>query len=75
MTTEEIQALKDTKTGQDTFSHPDFYGIDDLLTDEQKLVRDSVTALSSAVDMPVSNRSMTEMCLIGISVNRNCRAI
>lgn len=27
---------------QDAFDHPDFYGIDDLLTEEQKLVRGSI---------------------------------
>ncbi len=42
MTAEEILKLKELKQGQDNFSHPDLYGIDDLLTEEQKLVRDSV---------------------------------
>ena len=53
MTTEEIQALKDSKTGQDTFSHSDFYGIDDLLSDEQKLVRDSVRSFVKKEVSPI----------------------
>ncbi|NJN42121.1 MAG: acyl-CoA dehydrogenase, partial [Flammeovirgaceae bacterium] len=27
---------------QDRFDHPDFYAIDDLLTDEHKLIRQSI---------------------------------
>jgi len=42
MTEAEINALKEEKKGKDTFTHPDFYAIDDLLTEEHKLVRDSV---------------------------------
>lgn len=42
MTEAEINALKENKRGKDTFNHPDFYAIDDLLTEEHKLVRDSV---------------------------------
>jgi glutaryl-CoA dehydrogenase len=45
MTLEELNHLKEVKQGQDTFDHPDFYCIDDLLTDEHKLVRDSVRSL------------------------------
>lgn len=44
MTEQEINSLKESKKGQDTFSHPDFYNIDDLLTEEHILVRDSVRA-------------------------------
>ena len=42
MTLEEINLLKEAKKGQDLFTHPDFYNIDDLLTEEHLLVRDSV---------------------------------
>ena len=42
MTEAEINALKEDKRGKDTFNHPDFYAIDDLLTEEHNLVRDSV---------------------------------
>ena len=42
MTLEEINSLKEAKKGQDQFSHPDFYNMDDLLTEEHLLVRDSV---------------------------------
>ena len=44
MTEAEINALKEDKKGKDTFTHPDFYAIDDLLTEEHKLIRDSVRA-------------------------------
>lgn len=37
-----INELKEARKGKDTFVQPDFYGIDDLLTDEHKLVRSSV---------------------------------
>ncbi|GIV35658.1 MAG: acyl-CoA dehydrogenase [Cyclobacteriaceae bacterium] len=36
----EAPAKKSLK--QDLFEHPDFYGIDDLLTEEQKLIRSSI---------------------------------
>jgi glutaryl-CoA dehydrogenase len=42
MTLEEINLLKEAKKGQDRFTHPDFYNIDDLLSEEHLLVRDSV---------------------------------
>ena len=42
MTKEEINSLKESKKGKDTFNHPDFYNIDDLLTEEHLMVRDSV---------------------------------
>ncbi|MEY2924438.1 MAG: hypothetical protein RLZZ337_986 [Bacteroidota bacterium] len=42
MTESDIQALKEDKKGKDQFTHPDFYAIDDLLTEEHKMVRDSV---------------------------------
>jgi|TARA_B110000902_G_scaffold29614_1_gene32015 glutaryl-CoA dehydrogenase len=42
MTTQEINELKEAKKGKDTFDHPDFYNIDDLLSEEHKMVRDSV---------------------------------
>jgi len=44
MTLEELNALKESKKGQDLFNHPDFYQLDDLLTEEHILVRDSVRA-------------------------------
>jgi len=34
--------LKEIKAGQDTFDHPDFYLLDELLTEEHKLIRSSV---------------------------------
>ncbi|MFN8356238.1 MAG: acyl-CoA dehydrogenase family protein [Spirosomataceae bacterium] len=40
MTTSSTQAKRSAK--QDTFESPDFYGIDDLLTEEHKLVRQAV---------------------------------
>ncbi|MDG2455153.1 MAG: acyl-CoA dehydrogenase family protein [Bacteroidia bacterium] len=42
MTTQELNELKEAKKGKDTFDHPDFYNIDDLLSEEHKMVRDSV---------------------------------
>jgi glutaryl-CoA dehydrogenase len=42
MTEAEINSLKESKKGKDTFNHPDFYNIDDLLTEEHLMVRDSV---------------------------------
>ena len=42
MTKAEINSLKESKKGKDTFNHPDFYNIDDLLTEEHLMVRDSV---------------------------------
>lgn len=42
MTEAEINLLKESKKGKDTFNHPDFYNIDDLLTEEHLMVRDSV---------------------------------
>ncbi len=42
MTEAEINSLKESKKGKDTFNHPDFYNIDDLLTEEHVMVRDSV---------------------------------
>lgn len=42
MTEAEINALKERNQGKDRFEHPDFYGVDELLTDEHKMVRDSV---------------------------------
>ncbi len=42
MTIEEINELKEINKGRDTFDHPDFYSLDDLLSDEHKMVRDSV---------------------------------
>ena len=37
-----FEKLKETNKGRDRFEHPDFYGIDDLLSEEQKLIRQSV---------------------------------
>ena len=39
MTLEEINSLKEAKKGQDQFSHPDFYNMDDLLTEEHLRAR------------------------------------
>ncbi|MEC8739319.1 MAG: acyl-CoA dehydrogenase family protein [Bacteroidota bacterium] len=39
---DEINKLKEIYGGKDQFSHPDFYQIDDLLSDEHKLIRSSV---------------------------------
>lgn len=44
MTRDEINKLKEDKKGNDTYDHPDFYQIDDLLSEEHKMVRDSVRA-------------------------------
>jgi glutaryl-CoA dehydrogenase len=42
MTAAELSELKEAKKGKDKFTHPDFYGIDELLTEEHKMIRDSV---------------------------------
>lgn len=42
MTDSEIKQLKEQMAGRDKFQHPDFYGIDDLLTEEHKMIRDSI---------------------------------
>jgi glutaryl-CoA dehydrogenase len=42
MTEAEINSLKESGKGKDTYSQPDFYNIDDLLTEEHLMVRDSV---------------------------------
>ncbi|PCJ67936.1 MAG: acyl-CoA dehydrogenase [Bacteroidetes bacterium] len=42
MTEAEINSLKESGKGKDTYNQPDFYNIDDLLSDEHKMVRDSV---------------------------------
>jgi glutaryl-CoA dehydrogenase len=42
MTETELASLKESNKGRDTFTHPDFYAIDDLLSEEHLLVRDSV---------------------------------
>lgn len=42
MTESEIKHLKESMAGRDRFQHPDFYGIDDLLTDEHKMIRNSI---------------------------------
>jgi glutaryl-CoA dehydrogenase len=38
----DFTALKEHNTGRDQFVHPDFYLIDELLTEEQKMIRNSV---------------------------------
>ena len=38
----DIQSKIQKSAKQDTFEHPDFYGMDDLLTEEHKLIRSSV---------------------------------
>ncbi|MCB9263256.1 MAG: acyl-CoA dehydrogenase family protein [Flavobacteriales bacterium] len=40
----DFDALKQNNSKMDDFEHPDFMGIDELLTEEQKLIRDSVRA-------------------------------
>ena len=42
MTDLEIDKLKELHKGRDTFEHPDFYKIDDLLSEEHLMVRDTV---------------------------------
>lgn len=42
MTDNELNELLETNSGKDRYSSPDFYGIDDLLTEEHLLIRDSV---------------------------------
>lgn len=42
MSNERIQHLLDANRGKDRYVQPDFYGVDDLLTEEHKLIRDSV---------------------------------
>jgi len=42
MKQEEFERLKESKLGQDTFDHPDFYLLDELLSEEHKLIRSSV---------------------------------
>ncbi len=38
---------------QDLYTQPDYYGVDDLLTDEHKLIRDSVRAFVKAEISPI----------------------
>ncbi len=38
---------------QDLYTHPDYYGVDDLLTDEHKLIRDTVRAFVKAEISPI----------------------
>ncbi len=42
MTSHSTEAPAKKSLKQDHFEHPDFYGIDDLLTEEQKLIRSSI---------------------------------
>lgn len=42
MNREDFERLKESRLGQDTFDHPDFYLLDELLTEEHKLIRSSV---------------------------------
>lgn len=42
MSMSNLEELYESNRGKDKFIAPDFYGVDDLLTDEQKLIRDSV---------------------------------
>lgn len=42
MTQEELLKFKENQKITDQFKQPDFYGIDDLLTEEHKLIRDSI---------------------------------
>ena len=42
MTQAELLELKEKQAGRDHYQQPDFYAIDDLLTEEHKLIRDTV---------------------------------
>ncbi len=42
MNREDFERLRESRLGQDTFDHPDFYLLDELLTEEHKLIRSSV---------------------------------
>ncbi len=42
MSSHELNDLFESNRGKDRYTHPDFYGIDDLLTEEQLLIRSSV---------------------------------
>ena len=42
MSSQEISDLLSSNQGKDRYVAPDFYAIDDLLTEEQKLIRSSV---------------------------------
>ena len=42
MSISNLDELYEINRGKDKYVAPDFYIIDDLLTDEQKLIRDSV---------------------------------
>ena len=42
MTQEELLKFKETQKITDQYKQPDFYAIDDLLTEEHKLIRDSI---------------------------------
>jgi glutaryl-CoA dehydrogenase len=42
MSISNLDELYESNRGKDKFISPDFYGVDDLLSDEQKLIRDSV---------------------------------
>jgi glutaryl-CoA dehydrogenase len=42
MTQAELLELKEKQGGRDLYQQPDFYAIDDLLTEEHKLIRDTV---------------------------------
>ena len=44
MTEAQINALKQAHQNRDDFSHPDFYALDDLLTEEHRMIRDAVRA-------------------------------
>ena len=42
MTQSELLQLKENQAGRDQYQQPDFYLIDELLTEEHKLIRDTV---------------------------------
>ena len=42
MTQEELLKFKEDQKINDSFKQPDFYAIDDLLSEEHKLIRDSI---------------------------------
>ena len=46
----DFESLKAQNNQVDDFTHPDFYEIDNLLTEEHKLIRDSVRQLGEERD-------------------------
>lgn len=53
MTHTNIDNVRKLNIGKDKFTHPDFYNIDDLLTDEHILIRDSVRSFAKNEISPI----------------------